>query len=280
MKHPMAAAVLAGSVIAAGLIGPVQAGHMSHAFAAQHGDAMMHSQQSDPAKLGIAIAPLSQDTLASMTLEYGVRVEQVIPESVAAGSGLQAGDVVTEVDGRPAYSPERLQYLVNASGDRSAIAIVRGTDRMELQISYAKADASRDDGKAVLGVRIQEMTSDLKEAFGTQDRQGVLISQVMKGSAAARAGLKAGDVLVAIGGEPVQSVGDVQGKLKGMAAGRSIAIGIVRDREPTTLNADLDAHPVVGAKHPIMGHGHGHGMMYKKHCKPGKSHDGRSYYHS
>jgi S1-C subfamily serine protease len=284
MKNPLAAALLAGTVVTTALMTPVHAGHLSHAFAAHHGKAMMQTQAGTPARLGVAIAPVSQDALEAMASEYGVRIDQVMPGSVAAESGLQVGDIVTEIDGRPAYSPERMQYLVKQAGNRSVVSVLRGADRMELQVSYVQAAAAAEKGSAVLGVRIQEMTPDLKEAFGTVDRQGVLVSHVIKGSAAERAGLKAGDVLVAISGEAVKGVGDVRNILDEQSAGQTVAIAVVRDRQPSTLNAALDAHPpMAAAGHPRMGHKyryHGHGKMMKKHCKPRRSHHWHNYHHS
>jgi S1-C subfamily serine protease len=243
---------------------------------------MAQARHEKPMKLGVAIAPLPQQALERLGIEYGVRIDRVMSGSAAATSGLQAGDIVTEIDGRPAYSPERMQYLVGQSGDRSAIAIVRGDERTELQVSYARPDTAAAKGSAVLGVRIQEMTPDLKEAFGTRDRQGVLVSQVIGGSAAERAGLRAGDVLVEIAGDAVQSVKDVRRILAQKSPGETVAIAIVRDRQASTLNAALDVHPPM-AGHPVMGyrHGHhGHGKMFKKHCPPGRAYQGHGYHHS
>ena len=134
-------------------------------------------------RLGVAISAVSPEELDAVALEYGVRVEQVLADSVAERAGMKSGDIVTDVAGRPAYSPERLLRLVGEASGRVAIALVRGGESLRLQADLGNQSTAAT-GSAYLGVRIQEMTDDLKEAFGAEGNLGVLVSQVMGGSAA------------------------------------------------------------------------------------------------
>ena len=59
--------------------------------------------------------------------------------------------------------------------------------------------------RGMLGVQVVTLTPDYAENLGIKDTQGALVSQVVEGSAADKAGLKAGDVITSINGQPVKS---------------------------------------------------------------------------
>ncbi len=293
MSRKFLPAYLLGAALAAGgIAAPVQAGHMSQSAHGQMSDFMAHhgfmkpsarEDKSSPARLGVAIAAIPQADLDSLDLEYGVRIQEVLDGSIAQDAGLQAGDVVTGISDRPAYSPERLQHLVGEAAGTSTIALMRDGESLQLTAAFPKPET----GRAVLGVRIQEMTDELKEAFGTEGDAGVLISQVVPGSAAKQAGLKAGDVIVSMGGSGITTVDDVYNALEGRSKGDSLDIAIVREREMSELEVALGGAPLEHssqAKHPhgttghgMPGHGgyghgfHGsHGMMPKHGCGMGR----------
>ena len=79
-----------------------------------------------------------------------------------------------------------------------------------------------------LGVSVDELTDQLAEYFGA--KEGVLVTSVTDGSAASRAGLKAGDVITVIDGRPVRSRDDLVRGLRD-ASGDELTIAIVRDKK-------------------------------------------------
>jgi membrane-associated protease RseP (regulator of RpoE activity) len=89
-----------------------------------------------------------------------------------------------------------------------------------------------------LGVGIQTLEGQLAEYFGLGDRRGALITNVREDSPAASAGLKAGDVIVGVDGEDIESPADVSRLVWGADAG-PVAIRILRDRQERTVNVDL-----------------------------------------
>lgn len=276
---PLAAAVL----ISSGLLSPAIAGHASgHAMydkmaplMPHHGFMANERWQQKPARLGVALSAMSQAELSAAAQEYGVRVNKVLEGSAAEKAGLQAGDIVTAVDGRPAYSPERFKYLIDSAGETAGLTVVRDGDSVSLQAEFAPPQVA---GKAVLGIRIQEMTEDLKEAFGAEGNQGVLISQVSGDSAADKAGLKAGDVITRIGDDIVAGVVDVHAALKDHAAGDTVDVVILRQHKTMTVLVELGGgiHPhsprTSEADHPRHLHHHGHygGHGHERH--PGQPH--------
>jgi S1-C subfamily serine protease len=88
-----------------------------------------------------------------------------------------------------------------------------------------------------LGVTVDELTHQLADYFGAKD--GVLVTAVTDGSAAARAGLKAGDVITSIDGNRVTSREDLVRGLRETTK-EDVTIGIVRDKKESTVNAKIE----------------------------------------
>lgn len=288
-KTILPAALVAVAIAASGLSATASAGYGTCSkadkmakFAEIHGFAHPHAAASaEKPRLGVAIAAVNQADLDTMGLEYGVRIERVMPQSLAADIPLQPGDVVTAVGDRPAYSPERLQHLVGAAEGSTTIALTRTGQALKLPVDFSVASKPADEGKPALGVRIQNMTSALKEAFGAQGDKGVLIAQVSDGSAAAAAGLKAGDVVVAVDDQAVQMTGDVLQALSTRTPGDEVEVKILRDRAEASVTVVLGQaeHSMPYGKpyhwHGHKGHGkHGYGHPYHGGLGHGSWHGG------
>jgi serine protease Do len=89
-----------------------------------------------------------------------------------------------------------------------------------------------------LGITVSSLSPQLAEYFGTKD--GVLVSSVADGSAAAKAGLKAGDVITSIGGTEVDDPSDVRRAVQDAKDGEELTIGLTRDRKAMTLKATIE----------------------------------------
>jgi C-terminal processing protease CtpA/Prc len=89
-----------------------------------------------------------------------------------------------------------------------------------------------------LGVSVQELTTQLAEYFGARD--GVLVTSVTEDSSAARAGLKAGDVITSINGDAVRSRQDLVRGLRNASTEDEVSLGIVRDRKEMTVKAKVE----------------------------------------
>lgn len=89
-----------------------------------------------------------------------------------------------------------------------------------------------------LGVETEGLGKQLAEYFGVKD--GVLVRSVIKGSAAEKAGLKAGDVIVKIGGQDVTRPGDISSVLRSTEA-TDLPIVVMRNRKEVTVTAKIEA---------------------------------------
>nr|MCU0253664.1 PDZ domain-containing protein [Acidobacteriota bacterium] len=90
-----------------------------------------------------------------------------------------------------------------------------------------------------LGVTIQPVTPDLARGLGLSDVSGALVSSVSEGSAAARAGVERGDVIVSLDGKRVADGNELRNLVASTAPGSRVALGVLRDGSPKELTVTL-----------------------------------------
>lgn len=93
-------------------------------------------------------------------------------------------------------------------------------------------------GRGRLGVTVDSLSGQLAQYFGASEG-GALVTSVREGSPAEKAGLKAGDVITSINGDPVRDAGAVASELS-RASGDEVTIGYLRDRKAATTKATLE----------------------------------------
>ena len=97
--------------------------------------------------------------------------------------------------------------------------------------------------RARLGVRIQDVDKATMEALGLKNRQGALVPQVEAGSAADKAGVQAGDVIVSIDGTPIRKSHDLPIKIARHQPGDKVVLGIIRDGKLKKISVIVEAMP-------------------------------------
>ena len=114
-----------------------------------------------------------------------------------------------------------------------AIPIELATHIKEQIVAHGKVEHAR------LGVTVQEVNQAFADSFKLPRPAGALVAQVEKGSAAEGAGLKAGDVITQVNGQPVVASGDLPAVIGMAQPGESVALQVWRNGTPQTLNARL-----------------------------------------
>jgi len=112
-----------------------------------------------------------------------------------------------------------------------------------------------------LGARTQDVTGEIARSMGMSAPRGVLVADVWPGSAAARAGLRNGDVIVAMGGQPVNDQGAATYQFGAQRVGSAVPVTIVRGGKEQTLNVTAEAAPntpapderTIGGNNPFSG---------------------------
>ncbi|MET3135847.1 serine protease Do [Undibacterium sp. GrIS 1.2] len=170
------------------------------------------------ARLGVTIQELNQTLAESFKLKQpdGALVANIAPDSAAARAGLEPGDVILKYNDQIIKRSGDLPALVGIGkpGDKATLQVWRAGKAIELlaMLDTAKdvamnEDASpRNQNKGRLGVSVRPLTSDEIRQAGLPS--GLVVEQV--GGAAARAGIEAGDVIIAVNGANVKSVTQLQ----------------------------------------------------------------------
>ena len=196
--------------------------------------------------LGVAIQDLTPSLREALKLPAEVKgalLGQVLEEGPAGQAGLQPGDVVTELDGQPVANQRALLSMVAQSkvGSPVALKVWRAGKTVVLSSQVAQRP---DDGAAAAaarparpsaraeskGFRATTVTPELAERFQLPVDHGAVIQEVRQGSPAARAGLRAGDVVSQADGRPVASAEELNRIVD--SAGTAVALLVARgDRQ-------------------------------------------------
>ncbi|MFC5078687.1 Periplasmic serine endoprotease DegP precursor [Vibrio thalassae] len=93
--------------------------------------------------------------------------------------------------------------------------------------------------RGMLGVQGGEVTSELAEALGYDSSKGAFVSQVVPDSAADKAGLEAGDIIISVNGKNISTFSELRAKVATLGAGKTIKLGIVRDGKEKSFDVTL-----------------------------------------
>ena len=98
--------------------------------------------------------------------------------------------------------------------------------------------------RGYLGVQIKDIENlDLAKRLGLSDKNGVLIARVLEDTPGAKAGLKDGDAITAVNGQPVKNAHDLQSIVLNLPVGKQIELSVIRDGKPLTLKATIEEQP-------------------------------------
>lgn len=109
--------------------------------------------------------------------------------------------------------------------------MVRNLSEQILEFGHVK--------RGILGVQGGELTPELAEAFDYETNHGAFVSQVVPDSAADKAGIQAGDILISINGKKIQTFGELRAKVATLGAGKKVTLGLIRDGKEKTVTATL-----------------------------------------
>lgn len=176
--------------------------------------------------LGVGIQDIDQDLAGALKLssQNGVLLTEVKSGGPGAKGGLARGDVVVKVDGKPVTSTGQFRNLIASSGAKKRVtldvlrdgkAVSVGVDLGEVPDDAAAAAGGPSSGSpratsgGVLdGVTLEELTPEHRRALALapEVQRGVVITELEPKSAAARAGLRPGDVVLELNRAPVDSL--------------------------------------------------------------------------
>jgi len=171
-------------------------------------------------RIGVSIAPVPKDVAESIGLgkAQGALVQGVEPGTPSDKAGVEAGDIITKFNGQVIEKPQDLQRFVAATkpGTKSTIEVFRRGGYKQLSVVVAELDAPKAKGEEakkekasaanVLGLKLLDLNADQKREL--RQNGGVLVDAAE--GPAARAGLQAGDVILALGNVQIGSVAEFE----------------------------------------------------------------------
>jgi len=235
---------------------------------------VINSSMNGTSYIGVGLGEIDSDRARQLKLkdEYGVELTHVEEDSPASKAGLKSGDVVLEYNGQRVEGMEQFARFVRETpaGRDSKLTISRDGNRQMVTVKIAQRKM-RETGSWSLaapvapaaptapippaapgemsrpfmvwqsprmGIDAEGIEGQLGQFFGV--KEGVLIRAVVKGSAAEKAGLKAGDVITKVDGSTVTSPGEVTRAVRSGRSKKVLPVTVMREKRETTLSVTVE----------------------------------------
>jgi serine protease Do len=193
--------------------------------------------------LGVSVSDLTSELAQGFKVAEGTKgavIQNVLPNTPGAKAGLQAGDIVVGLNGKPVESSSQLTRGVSSisPGGKATLTVLRNGKKQEVPITVAKrpdeealarGEIPQDDesgeasalrkGSEKLGMRVTPLTPEKARELGAEGDQGVVVVAVTPGGPAQKAGIRPNDIVLEVNRKPVAKVDDIVNEVKGLKAG-------------------------------------------------------------
>ncbi len=183
-------------------------------------------------RLGIVIGRMkcSQDDKY-----HGLNVTSVSPQSPAANEGIEVGDLITEIDGKPinGFIDFYVKIMDKEVGETLNLLCYRESDSSIQNFSLTLEHRPIPDGRKISSnffqMEVSELDAGVAKKFDFAGAYPVLIIvETTSGGVAATAGLKAGDVILTAGGKPIENMNDFSLEMEKIQEGDTLELAILR----------------------------------------------------
>ena len=215
-----------------------------------------------------------------LSAERGVVIGKVLEDSPASKAGLKDGDVITEINGQRVEGTTQFRRMIREipAGRTLQLTIWRDGRSQSISATLGKMQENRrqwssatpqaftfrmpempevaplpdmpsmewDNGGVLmnrprLGIDAEDISGQLGSYFGAPDGEGVLVRDVNPGSAAEKAGVKAGDVITSLNGERIHGLAELRSKLAATGESKTAKLGVLRNKSSVTLDVEIPA---------------------------------------
>jgi serine protease Do len=187
--------------------------------------------------LGVSIQDVTPELAKSFGLREGkgALVAQVVPNGPAEKAGIEQGDVIVSFDGKPVEDSKDLPRIVAATpvGKSVTVKVMREGKEISRTVSVGEmeeeaADKGKAPAPASLGLSVQTITPKLAQEMGLKTTEGVVVTKVAPGSAAAEASLRTGDVILELDRKPIKSAEEFTRKVQQLKGKESVLLLVQR----------------------------------------------------
>ncbi|MCS7066876.1 MAG: trypsin-like peptidase domain-containing protein [Fimbriimonadales bacterium] len=194
--------------------------------------------------LGVGLDDLTPEMKAELKVERGALVMQVERNSPADKAGIQAGDVIVEMDGKPVEDQVALRDMIAEKGPNAEarFKIVRGGRTLTVSATLGthpedvkappvrgKAEVGAQTALEKLGIRVGRVPDDVSKAI--HHPQGAFVSEIDRDSPAAEGGLRVGDLIIAVNDKPVNSPSEFEQAVQGIKSGQMVRLRVLRQQD-------------------------------------------------
>jgi serine protease Do len=231
--------------------------------------------------LGVETHEVTADKAKELKLsaERGAVLGKIVPDSPAAKAGLKENDVVTEINGQRVEGAAQFRRMIREipAGRTIQLTVWRDGRSQTISATLGKSEERRHamkmaaprpgtfafrmpeipdipsmewngnmlfgGGNPRLGIDAEDLSGQLGAFFGAPDGEGILVREVNSGSAAEKAGVKAGDVITSLNGERIRTVGELREKLSAKRddKDRTVKLGVLRNKSEVSITVELPA---------------------------------------
>ncbi len=197
--------------------------------------------------VGISGETLTADIAKSLGLEKpgGVVVRELHSDGPAKAAGIQPGDVLLTVNGKPIADPRGMAFRLATLkvGDTATLALWRRGQRIELPIALVAAprdplprETLLDGRQPLQGALVANLSPSLAEELSIDAWKGVVVLKVRRGSFASEFGIHPGDIIAEVNGAATPMVADLVAVLA--SAADTWTIDLVRDGKARTITVE------------------------------------------
>ena len=177
------------------------------------------------------ISALKRNRLGLNTFENFIQTDAAINPGNSGGALVDVNGNLIGINSA-IYSPNG-----GSLGIGFAIPISTAKIVMEQIIQYGSVT------RGWIGVAVQELTPELAESFKLGDLQGVLISEVVRGSPADKAGVKAGDILTSVGNKPMTDSSAMLETISSLPPGKIVLLKLTRNQREVVVQVKIGKRP-------------------------------------
>jgi C-terminal processing protease CtpA/Prc len=213
--------------------------------------------------------------------ERGVLLGRIVPDSPAAKAGLKDNDVITEINGQRVEGEAQFRRMIHEipAGRSAQFTVWRDGRAQTINVTLGKSEEHANTwfktaprafsfqlpkiempevtpmpgmdwnygvlagARPRLGIDAEDLSGQFGTYFGAPDGEGVLVREVNSGSPAEKAGVKSGDVITALNGERIRSLGDLREKLAAKREDKTVKLGVLRNKSEMSITVEMPPPP-------------------------------------
>jgi serine protease Do len=201
-------------------------------------------------RIGVEIGQIPRNAVDEFGLKSreGALVSAVSPGGAAAKAGMEPGDVIVSYNGRAVKNSNELVSAVTATrpGTSVPVRIIRDGKEQTLSVTVDELDLEAEQGSqqsrsrggrggpepeptAGFGLTLNNITPDIARQLRLENSRGAVVVDVDPNSAAARAGIGEGDVILRVGKTPIASAAEAQRELGKVPSGGTVGLRVLRE---------------------------------------------------